>query len=80
MKFVNYSIPFLFTFCTESQLFWHRVCISVHNLNTSTPSQITPEQIFPMGNTLSSSYRSNKPGQPSKPVRAILSKADIVRG
>ncbi len=27
MRFVNYCIPFLFTICTVSQLFWNRVCI-----------------------------------------------------
>ncbi len=26
MRFVNYCIPFLFTICTVSQLFWNRVC------------------------------------------------------
>ncbi len=26
MRFVNYCIPFLFTICTVSQLFWNQVC------------------------------------------------------
>ncbi len=26
MRFGNYCIPFLFTICTVSQLFWNRVC------------------------------------------------------
>ncbi len=30
MRFVNYCIPFLFTICTVSQLFWNRVCTSEH--------------------------------------------------
>ncbi len=37
MRFVNYCIPFLFTICTVSQLFWNRVCIFViifHNITT----------------------------------------------
>ncbi len=30
MRFVNYCIPFLFTICTVSQLFWNRVCIYIY--------------------------------------------------
>ncbi len=30
MRFVNYCIPFLFTICTVSQLFWNWVCIKIH--------------------------------------------------
>jgi len=29
MRFVNYSIPFLLTICTVSQLFWNRVCRTI---------------------------------------------------
>jgi len=32
MRFVNYCIPFLFTICTVSQLFWNRVCITLVKL------------------------------------------------
>jgi len=32
MRFVNYCIPFLFTICTVSQLFWNRVCINRVNV------------------------------------------------
>ncbi len=31
MRFVNYCIPFLFTICTVSQLFWNRVCTNIDN-------------------------------------------------
>ncbi len=30
MRFVNCCIPFLFTICTVSQLFWNRVCIYIY--------------------------------------------------
>ncbi len=43
MRFVNYCIPFLFTICTVSQLFWNRVCITKQNnrhiLNISRSNQ-----------------------------------------
>ncbi len=32
MRFVNYCIPFLFTICTVSQLFWNRVCTLMNTL------------------------------------------------
>ncbi len=35
MRFVNYCIPFLFTICTVSQLFWNRVCSWPSGLHTS---------------------------------------------
>ncbi len=35
MRFVNYCIPFLFTICTVSQLFWNRVCTHLDLLFSS---------------------------------------------
>ncbi len=41
MRFVNYCIPFLFTICTVSQLFWNRVC-TLNVLHVRVIYDLTP--------------------------------------
>ncbi len=40
MRFVNYCIPFLFTICTVSQLFWNRVCTYIAFVGLCTHSSV----------------------------------------
>ncbi len=45
MRFVNYCIPFLFTICTVSQLFWNRVCTTLwRNSVVNTASTVKDQR------------------------------------
>ncbi len=47
MRFVKYCIPFLFTICTVSQLFWNWVCkIAIGSFRHNSLNSITIEKYY----------------------------------